>query len=281
MTGAGYDAERAACVEDALRAACARAAAARPLAGFDLFAIPAAHPFLRALALPRDADADGPAALAELVAVCRALGIVPRIELLAERRPKLRARLAASGWVRTLAVPVLARSIADEPMPDAPPADAPPSDGAAPDGPARPLDAAADEALLAATLEAQHAILGAASPSPAERAGFRACLADRSVRTWVRLDERGRPVAAASLLGAPPAVELAGLWCRPDRRRRGLARSVARAALIGAGEGGCRLVWAGAASAASAALLGGLGMVRSATLESWERIGRGGAELQA
>lgn len=253
-------AERAALVEAGLRAACARAAPARPIGAFELFRIPVEHPFLRPLALPRAEPNGWEEPLRELLRCCSAAGLVPRIEVVAERRAALRAALGAGGWIRTLAVPVLVKPVA-------------PGAASAVGEPAFRLDAATDRALLAATLEAQHAILGATPPRPAEEEAFRACLADGSVRTWVRLDEEGRPVAAASLLGGPPAVELAGLWTRPDRRRRGLARSVACAALAAAGEGGCRLVWAGAASGASAALLESLGMVRLATLESWERAG--------
>lgn len=251
-------ADPVALVEAGLHAACERAVRARPIGAFDLFRIPVEHPFLRALALPRAEPGGWEEPLRELVGCCAVEGVVPRIELLAERRAALRAALGAEGWIRTLAVPVLVRAAGLEP---------------APAEPVIRLHAASERALLAATLEAQHAILGAAPPRPAEEEAFRACLADGSVRTWVRLDEKGVPVAAASLLGGPPAVELAGLWTRPGRRRRGFARSVARAALAAAGAGGCRLVWAGAASAASAALLESLGMVRLATLESWERAG--------
>lgn len=256
----GAGAARMALVEAGLRAACDRAARARPIGAFELFRIPVEHPFLRALALPRAEPSGWEEPLRELVGCCAAEGLVPRIELLAERRPALRATLGAAGWIRTLAVPVLVKPVDT-------------GTASAVTEPVLRLEAASERPLLAATLEAQHAILGAAPPRPAEEEAFRACLADGSVRTWIRLDEEGRPVAAASLLGGAPAVELAGLWSRPDRRRRGLARSVARAALAAAGEGGCGLVWAGAASGASAALLGSLGMIRLATLESWERAG--------
>ncbi len=260
MSSPATGADLAALVEAGLRVACARAARPRPLAGFELFRIPVEHPFLRTLALPRAEPSEWGEPLRELVRVCAAEGLVPRIELLAQRREALRAALGAAGWIRTLAVPVLVKEVE------------PGAASAAADTVLR-LEAASAWTLLAATLEAQHAILGAAQPRPAEEAAFRACLADGSVRTWVRLDEQGRPVAAASLLGGPPAVELAGLWTRPDRRRRGFARSVVRTALAAAGEGGCGLVWAGAANGASAALLESLGMVRLATLESWERAG--------
>jgi ribosomal protein S18 acetylase RimI-like enzyme len=251
-----WELDPGALVEAGLATACGQAGAARSLLGFDLYRIPDEHPFLRSLALPRGDPPDWAGPLDELVRVCATLGLSPRLELLAQRRARLRAALAAAGWVRTLAVPVLA-----EPVRRA----------ARAEGGAWRLDAAAPEDRLAATLAAQHAILGAAPPSAAELACFRACLADGDVRTWVRLDESGRPVAAVSLLGGPPAVELAGLWTRPDRRRRGLARSLARAALAGAAETGAQLVWAGAANAASEALLRGLGMTAIATLESWER----------
>lgn len=255
--GTGGPARRAALVEAGLRAACAAAGPMRRLAGLELYRIPQDHPFLRSLALPCEEPGDWRAALGELVRACAGLGLVPRVELLAELRRGLRDALAELGFGRTLAVPVLV----------APGAAAPPG------GPALRLTAAAPAALLAATLDAQHAILGVPPPSPAERARWRACLAEGSVRAWVRLDEDGRPVAAASLLGGPPAVELAGLWTRADRRRRGLGRSVAAAALAGLGESGAALAWAGAASAASEALLAGLGMERIGTLESWERAG--------
>lgn len=247
----------AAAVESALRAACRTAAVPRPVAGFELYRIPPEHPFLRSLALPRDEAVDWSAALAELREECIGHGLVPRIELLAERRGRLRAALAAAGFLRTLAVPVLVARPA--PM--------------AGNGTIARLAAESRQELLAATLDAQHAILGAAPPSPAERAAFRACLERGSVRTWVRLDEAGRPIAGASLLGAPPVVELAGLWTLPEHRRRGFGRGVAEAALGGAYAAGCRLVWAGAASTASLAVLRGLAMTPVGTLESWEKLG--------
>jgi len=252
--------QAAALVEAGLRAALAAAGCVHVLAGFDLYRVPVGHPFLHSLALPRGeppAIADRAEAIDELIRFCAALGLVPRIELVAERRAGLRDALAARGFRRAFAVPVLA---------------AVPSQLDPGPGEALRLSGRTPERLLRATLSAQHRILGAAEPSPAEYAAWRACLEADTVRTWIRLDGQGEPAAAASLLGGAPAVELAGLWSRADLRGRGLARSVARAALAAAGEGGCLLVWAGAANPASLRLLSRLGLHPGGTLEGWERL---------
>lgn len=243
-------------VEAGLRMACAQVGTVGSLGGFELFRIAHEHPFLRSIALPKGDPPDWRAELDGLVRAAAALGLVPRIELLVERRAGLRAALAHAGWLRTLSVPVLVIR---------PPKEPPTDPGALRLGRETPDD------LVMATLAAQHAILGASPPSPAECASLRDCLGDGGVRTWVRLDETGRPIAAVSLLGGPPAVELAGLWTAPERRRTGLARGLAKTALAHAAEAGVELVWAGAASRASEALLRGLGMVAAGTLESWER----------
>lgn len=245
-------------VEDGLRAACAGAGPARPLGGLDLYRVPAEHPFLRTVALARGAPADPGPAIAALLAAAPAAGRrPPPVELVAERRPGLRAALAAAGFARALSAPLLV---------------GPPRPAAAAAGACRPLAPDAPEALLDATLEQQHRILGERPPSPAERAAWRRALAAGTVRTWVRV-QGGRPVAAASLLAAAPVAELAGLWTVPEERRRGHALAVAAAALDGHARAGGRLAWAAAEVPASARLLEALGLRRVGTLERWEPPG--------
>jgi hypothetical protein len=243
-------------VEAGLRTACAQVGTVEDLAAFELFEIPREHPFLRSMALPKADPPDWQAPLEELVRAAAARALVPRIELLVERRLGLRTALVRAGWLRTLSVPVLVIR---------------PTAESRTRGSALRLGRETPEDLLVATLVAQHAISGASPPSPAECASLRGCLSEGGVRTWVRLDEAGRPIAAVSLLGGPPAVELAGLWTAPERRREGLGRDLARTALADAAETGVELVWAGAASRASEALLQDLGMLVAGTLESWER----------
>lgn|GEM_PF-3486257 len=243
-------------VEAGLRTACAQVGTVEDLGAFELFEIPREHPFLRSTALPKADPPDWQAALEELVRAAVARALVPRIELLVERRRGLRAALARAGWLKTLSVPVLVIR---------------PTAESRAGGSALRLGRETAEDLSDATLAAQHVISGASPPSPAECAYFRHCLSEGGVRTWVRLDETGRPIAAVSLLGGPPAVELAGLWTAPERRREGLARDLASAALADAAEFGVELVWAGAANPGSSALLRGLGMRVAGTLESWER----------
>ncbi|MCX8100398.1 MAG: GNAT family N-acetyltransferase [Geminicoccaceae bacterium] len=247
-----------AAIEAALHALCARAGTSLGLGRLRLHLVPASHPFLRTVALPLPGRGGWPQALAALRAAARLLEAPARIELVAERWPEAGAALAANGFARTLAVPLLWW-----------PAQAP---VAAVAEPCRRLGPETPAELLAETLALQHAQFGEPPPSAAERAHLLACLAEGSVRTWL-LVEDGRPVAAASLQGDALAAELVGLWTRPDRRRRGFARRVAAAALAAHDAEGGRLLWAGAASPASEALLRSLGLVRVGTLEAWAAIG--------
>lgn len=244
----------AAAIEAALHALCARAGTSLGLGRLRLHLLPTTHPFLRTVALPVPGRGGWGEALDALRAAMRLLGARGRIELVAERWPEATGALLAAGFARTLAVPLLWWPAA------APIAVA--GEGCTRLGPEAPAE------LLAEALALQHAQFDEAPPSPAERAHFAACLAEGSVRTWL-LVEDGRPVAAASLQGDALAAELVGLWTRPDRRRRGLARRVAAAALAAHGAEGGRLLWAGAASPASEALLVGLGLLPVGTLEAW------------
>ncbi|MDW8371658.1 MAG: GNAT family N-acetyltransferase [Geminicoccaceae bacterium] len=246
-----------AAIEAALHVLCARAGTSLGLGRLRLHLVPASHPFLRTVALPLPGRGGWSEALDALRAA-RLLGAQARVELVAERWPEAEAALAAAGFVRTLAVPLLWW-----------PAQAP---VAAVAEPCRRLGPETPAELLAETLALQHAQFGEPPPSAAERAHLLACLAEGSVRTWL-LVEDGRPVAAASLQGDALAAELVGLWTRPDRRRRGFARRVAAAALAAHDAEGGRLLWAGAASPASEALLRSLGLVRVGTLEAWAAIG--------
>ncbi len=242
-------------VEAGLAAALAAAGRLERLGALDLHLVPTAHPLLRSTALPREEPEDWHEALAALVAAARAAGCRPRVELVAERRPQLRAALARAGFLRRLAAPLLAARLDRPTLPTAY---------------CRSLTADMPNELLDRFLVHQHAVFGEAPPGAAERAFWRECLGRGELRSWTVL-EADRPVAAASLLGGPPTAELAGLWTLPDRRRRGYGRTVASAVLAGHVATGGRIVWAVACDAASAALLAGLGLSRAGTFELWER----------
>lgn len=253
-TGDADRAELLAAIEAGLAAALAAAGRVEGLGAFDLYIVPTAHPLLRTTALPREEPADWARALARLNAAARAVGCRPRVELVAELRPRLQAALAGSGFRRRQAAPLLVARLDGE---------------IASAVSCCALAADAPIGLLDRFLETQHAMFGEAPPSPAERAVWRQCLERCELRSWTVL-EADRPIAGASLLGGPPTAELAGLWTVPDRRRCGHGRAVARAALAGhAGEGG-RIVWAAAAEAASVPLLAGLGFARIGAFEIWE-----------
>lgn len=242
----------AAAIEAALHGLCARAGTSLGLGRLRLHLVPSSHPFLRTVALPLPGRGGWAEALDALRAAIRLLGAQARIELVAERWPEAGAALAAAGFARTLAVPLLW-------WPAGVPVAAEACTRLGPETPAE---------LLAETLALQHAQFGEPPPSAAERAHFAACLAEGSVRTWLMVED-GRAIAAASLQGDALAAELVGLWTRPDRRRRGFARRVAAAALAAHRAEGGRLLWAGAASPASEALLVGLGLRPVGTLEAW------------
>lgn len=260
-------------IEAGLHEACARVVRGADLGALVWYRIPAEHPFLRSVALPGTSPATvsraGVAsALEALRALARAAGCPARVELVAERRAGLRPALAAAGFVATLRAPLLAGRA----WPVAATANAEPTFAPAAPAPRISLVALspdAPEALLDAVLEHQHAVLGEHPPSAAERTAWRAVLARGTVRSWGRFRD-GRPIAAASLLVAEGVAELAGLWTIAEERRRGHGRSVAAAALAGAGG---RLVWAAAELPASAALLRGLGLRRVGTFERWELPG--------
>lgn len=247
-------AELLAAVEAGLGAALAAAGRVEWLGALDLHIVPTAHPLLRTTALPREEPADWAPALARLNAAARAVGCRPRVELVAELRPRLQAALAGSGFRRRLVAPLLVARL---------------DTGAVSAASCRALTTDAPIGLLDRFLETQHAMFGEAPPSPAERAVWRRCLEHGELRSWTVL-EVDRPIAAASLLGGLPTAELAGLWTVPDRRRRGHGRAVARAALAGHAGAGGRIVWAAATGAASANLLKGLGFARIGAFEIWE-----------
>lgn len=252
--GNGGRAELLAAVEAGLGAALAAAGRVERLGPFDLHLVPTAHPLLRTTALPREEPADWAGALARLIAAARAVGCRPRVELVADLRPRLRVALARSGFHRRLGAPLLV---------------ARPDPGGFPAAACRALTADAPIGLLDRFLETQHAVFGEAPPGPAERALLRHCLERGELRSWTVL-EADRPIATASLLAGPFVAELAGLWTVPDRRRRGHGRTVARAALAGHAVEGGRIAWAVATGAASAALLEDLGFDRIGAFELWE-----------
>ena len=182
----------------------------------------------------------------------------PRVEVIVETWPAADAALRRRGWTVAGEAPVMAL----EPDAFRP---APPVAGIA----ERWLDGGDPDGRLDDFLDLQSTAFGFAT----DRLGrhrivdLRQELSTGSMATLAMI-ENGRVLAAASLLGAPPLGELAGVAVRPEARGRGCGARACTVALDRFLHQGGRLVWL-VAEAQAVRLYEGLGFVRVGTHRSY------------
>jgi GNAT superfamily N-acetyltransferase len=228
----------------------------RDVGPFRLYLWPRPEPFYRNRAIAAGpSPPDWGPAVAGLLAAFAAANREPRTESFPELRPGLAEALEAAGLRREAEAPAMALAAADGP-----------SSRGATAGAVRILDAATPPTLLEAFLCGVQAAFGAPpAPDPGELAQLRRDLAEGATLAAAWLEDGGRPVAGACLIGLGPEAELAGVWTDARHRRRGLATAVCAALLrrffAAAGE----LAWLSAAGEGSEALYRRLGFARVGT----------------
>ena len=225
---------------------------------FKLFVWPTPDPFYRNVAVPIAAPTSAQAgwgpALVELMALFSAAGRPPRLEFFAELWPGLAGELEALGLRAQLTAPVMVAA--------RPPLGIAPSGGTT----VRYLHAADPLSLLAAASRAAAAAFGQlpGPAAPGELQTLRQRLDSGLVRALVLL-EGSAPVAGASLVGGREIAELAGVWTRADRRRRGLAWRACERLLRPFFARGGELAWLSAGNAAAERLYRSLGFTTIGT----------------
>lgn len=216
---------------------------------FRIYLWPRPEPFYRNRALPVAEPPSWAPAIQALVTIFDAAAREPRLEFLAERWPTLPAALEAAGFIRESRAPVLVL--------DHPPGHV--EAGGMLLGPESP------PALSAAFLSAAQAVFGVPAPGdPGELTQLRIDLRDGATLAATRL-VAGEPVAGASLIGVGAEAELAGVWTRPEHRRRGHARAVCALLLGHFFAHGGELVWLSAGGEGSEGLYRQLGFVAAGT----------------
>jgi len=223
---------------DSFRATCGEGRRRIDCGPFALYVSDESDAYLMNVATPVAAEADWDRAVQDLVDAFRGAGRRPRLEFFRELVPDLEAALRRAGLALEMEAPVMV--LTPEALTDGRCA-------------GRSL-AAGDAAGLAAMEGVQRAAYGEMLTEEAQ-AGFRplllAGLASGGVRAGL-LEEEGRPVAAAMLMVAPAAVELAGVGTDPDARGRGHAEALCRLLLREHFAAGGPLAWLSAAPSAQA-----------------------------
>jgi ribosomal protein S18 acetylase RimI-like enzyme len=237
-----------------MRAAAAARRTAFAVRGFALYLdLENPNPHLSVAVPDDDPPSDWGEGLADLRRLCAGHGRAARIEAFAELHPSLLEAADAAGWRRAMTAPVLTLAPADLAPPPPPVGDYGPLD---PD----------DRPRLEAALRGAHEAYGGDPAEPAALdwlPGLSHGLRDGRLHAGA-VDLAGRPVAGAVVMLGGDAGELAGVWTRPDLRRRGLARQACHALLTEAFEAGLPLAWLSAAEGALR-LYEGLGFVRVGT----------------
>jgi ribosomal protein S18 acetylase RimI-like enzyme len=226
-----------------------RGSAVHDTGAFRIYLWPRPEPFYRNRALPMAEPARWQPAIERLVAIFAHAGREPRLEFFAERWPTLPPALQAAGFVLESRAPALVLAT--------PPADTQPAGEIL--GPGCP------PALSATFLAGVQTVFGAPPPTdPGELVQLRRDL-EQGVTIAAMLWLDRQPVAGASLIGVGAEAELAGVWTRPEHRRRGHAQAVcARLLRHFFGRGG-ELVWLSAGGEGSEGLYLKLGFGRVGT----------------
>jgi ribosomal protein S18 acetylase RimI-like enzyme len=236
-------------VEAQLHASLAIGSEVLELSAFRLHLWPTPDPFFRNVAVPAAVPRSWPEAIAELLARFAEVGRRPRLEFFPELWPGLASTLTAAGLVAERSAPLMvlgstnALERAELRSPEV-----------------RRLRAEDPGELLHDSLAAVGQAFG--EPEALLATGEVETLRERLGRgqiSSVIIEEGDGPCAGASLVGAPPVAELAGVWTRADRRRRGLARRVCRELLAGFFAAGGELAWLTAGDSSSERLYVELG----------------------
>jgi hypothetical protein len=216
------------------------------LPGFRVHLWREADPFYRNVAIPTAALPDVQPAIRAMAALFERHGRIPRLEFFAELWPGLAAALEAEGFVLERRAPVLVLAAGDMP---------------APAGPARLLGPETPLATLGAFLAGAAAAFGESASvlAAGELERFARGLREGGIAAAAALSAEGELFSGASLIRKGAVAELAGVWTLPERRRRGLARTVCVALLARFFATGGELAWLSAGDAASEALYRGLG----------------------
>jgi len=200
-------------------------------------------------ATPAGACADWDGAVADLRMAFQAHRRQPRVELFPGLWPEADAALARAGWRLEREAPVMVATAADlRPAP------------APLDVEARALSPDDPDVLLDAFLRVQ----AAAFTFPPEDLGpTRVAELRRELAAGgtivIALIEGARVRGGATVLGAPPIAELAGVGVEPGAQRRGLGAHACTVALQRFFAGGGRTAWLGAGDTGSESLYRRLG----------------------
>jgi ribosomal protein S18 acetylase RimI-like enzyme len=239
-------------LEAQFAAAVARGSEVRDAPGYRVHLWPTPEPFYRNVAMPIDAAAASVDAVAAMARLFVERDRHPRLEFFAELWPAVPNALEAAGFLLEREARVMTRAVSGL--------------GHASSGPAPVLlDAAIPRSSLAEYLEAAASAFDEAIMlASGEVDGLARGLRDGTIVAAVVLVD-GAPVAGASLVRAGEVGELIGVWCRPDRRRQGLATAVSRVVLDRFHADGGDLAWLSSTDGASEALYRALGFVRCGT----------------
>lgn len=198
---------------------------------FSVFLSDSPEPVL-SLALPQQDLRDWTQAIARMEAPFNARNLPPRLEIFAELYPTLGDALERVGFVRTDVAPLMALTPKDAPLPV--------TDEAC-------LDLATEPDLLEPFLYGQSRAYGGSGENALVwLSQVRAGLASGSL-LGVALLQEGEVVAGASVQRGGEVGELAGVWTKPELRRRGLAERACRVLLTTFFAAGNTLCWLSAA----------------------------------
>ena len=210
--------------------------------GFRVHLWPTADPYYRNVAVPVGTPPDWPQSIAAMSRVFAERYRQATVEFFEQIWPDLVAPLEAAGFDLDARGEVMALRRSDF---------APPATSA----PARLLDEAAPLPLITGFLRGAAETFGdrAALLAPGELERFADGLARGTIAAAATFDG-SQSIGGASLIGAGPVAELAGVWTHTGWRRRSLALAACVRLLQHFFAAGGEVAWLSAADAASAAL---------------------------
>jgi ribosomal protein S18 acetylase RimI-like enzyme len=216
---------------------------------FRIYLWPRPEPFYRNRALPMAEPASWRPEVELLVTTFTAAAREPRLEFFAERWPSLPDALEAAGFTLESRAPVLVLDTAPAAIPTA----------------GELLGPGSPPALTAAFLAGAQAVFGVPPPGdPGELAQLRHDLQEGVTLAATRT-LKGQPISGASLIGVGAEAELAGVWTRPEQRRRGHALAVCALLLQHFFDQSGELIWLSADGDGSEELYRRLGFRPAAT----------------